>query len=74
MHLQNQNGVAKGMLVSEGDKADGGDEPITYILAFPARVGPRPCPVKGYSGWVLTRTAIMVHFWHHNVRDTMVIL
>ena len=41
-HRQTQNGVAKEGLESEGNKADGGDNPRTYILAFPAKVEPRP--------------------------------
>ena len=61
-HLQTQNGVAKGGLVSEVDKVDGGDGPRTYRLGFPARSGPRPCPVEGWSGRVLTRTEIRVKF------------
>ena len=45
MHRQIHKGVAKGGLGSEGCEADGGDRgnnPRTYILAFPARAGPRP--------------------------------
>ena len=44
-YLQNQHIVAKGGLGSEGGKADGGnrgDDPRTYISAFPARAGPSP--------------------------------
>ena len=41
-HLQTQHGMTKGGLGSEGDKADGGNEPRTYRLAFPEKVGPRP--------------------------------
>ena len=44
-HLQTQNGVDKGGLVSEGGGADGGNDPRTYCMAFPVREGPRPCPV-----------------------------
>ena len=39
MHRKNQHGVEKGGLGSEGDKADGGDEPRTYSMAFPVRAG-----------------------------------
>ena len=38
------------------------------------KAGRRPCPVKGCSGWVLTRTEMRVNFWHWHVRVTMVIL
>ena len=43
-HHQTQHGVEKGGLGPEGDKADRGDEPITYRIAFPANAGPRPYP------------------------------
>ena len=42
-HRQTQHGVAKGGLASEGDKANGGNYPRTYKLAFPAKAGPRHC-------------------------------
>ena len=76
-HRQTQHSVAKGGLVSEVGEVDGDDgdkNPRTYRLVFPARAGPRPCPVEGCSGWALTRTATRVHFWHRHVRDNMVIL
>ena len=73
-HRQTQHGVAKGGLGSEGDKADGGNDPITYRLTFPAMAGPRSYPVEGCSGRASTRTAMKVHFWNRHVRDTMVIL
>ena len=74
MHRQTQHGITKWRLGSEGDEVYGGDEPITYRLAFPAKAGPRPCPVEGCSGQALTRTAMRVHFWNRHVRDTVVIL
>ena len=74
-HRQTHNGVAKGRMRSEVDKVDrGGDEPRTYRVAFPNRVGPRPCPVEGCSGRASTRTVMRVQFWHRHVRDTVVIL
>ena len=73
-HRQTQHSVAKGGLGSELDKSDGADDPRTYILEFPGKTGPRPCPVEGCSGRTLTRTAMRVNFWHWHVRDTMVIL
>ena len=75
MHHQIQHSVAKWRLGSEVDEADGGsNEPRTYRMVFPIRVGPRPCPVEGCNGQALTRTAMRVHFCHRYVRDTMVIL
>ena len=47
---------------SERDKADAGNEPMTYTMAFTARAGPRLCPVEGYIGQVLTRMKMRVHF------------
>ena len=73
-HCQNQNSVAKGRLGQEGDKAAGGDKPRTYRMAFPAKAGPRPCPVEGCSGWVSTQTAMWVHVWNSHVRETVLIL
>ena len=73
-HRQIQHGVAKGGLGSEGDKADEGNNPRTYRLAFPARAGPRPCLVEGCSDWASTRTAMRVHFWNRHVMDNVVIL
>ena len=49
-HCQTQHGVAKGRLDSEGDEADGGNDPRTYRLVFPAREVPRTYPVEGCSG------------------------
>ena len=52
MHRQTQNGVDKGGLVSEGgrvgraDGCNGGNNPRTYRMAFPAWLGPRPFPVE----------------------------
>ena len=59
----------------EGEEADGGgDDPRTYKMSFPTRVGPKTCPVEGCSGRASTRTEIRVQFWHQNVRDSVVIL
>ena len=63
-HRQTHHGVAKGWLVPESDEADGGDKPQTYRMAFPAKAGPRPCPVEGCSGRASTQTAMRVHFWN----------
>ena len=73
-HRQKQNGVAKGALGSDGNKADESDKPRTYRLAFHAKAGPKTCPVEGCSDQASTQTAMRVNFWNQNVRDTMVIL
>ena len=43
-------------------------------MTFLAKGGPQNCPVEGFPGQVVTRTAIRVHFLHQHVLDTMVIL
>ena len=73
-HRQTQHGATKGGLVSEGDEADRGDNIRTYRLAFTAKTGPRTCPVEDCSGQASMRTEMRAHFWHRNVRDTVVIL
>ena len=49
-------------------------DPWTYCMAFPAKGGPRICPVEVCPGRAATKTAMWVHFLHQNVLDTMVIL
>ena len=56
------------------DGGDGGNEPRTYRIAFPAQAGPRPCPVEGCSGRTSTWKVTRVNFWHCHVRETVVIL
>ena len=73
-HRQTHNGVEKGGLGTEGDEAYGGNNPITYRIYFPAKAGPKPCPVEGCSGRESIWMEMRVHFWHRNVRDTVVIL
>ena len=73
-HRQTQHGVAKGGSGKVGKNEVGGDDPRNYRMAFPAKTGPRPCPVEGCSGQAATHTAIRVHFWHQHVQDTVVIL
>ena len=51
-----------------------GEEPRTYCMAFPAKGGPRSCPVEGCPGQAATRAAMRVHFLHRHVQDTLVIL
>ena len=49
-HHQTQNSLEKGVLGSEGDKADKGNNLRTYRLVFPAKTGPRPFSFEGCSG------------------------
>ena len=51
-----------------------GDGPRTFRMAFPAKGGPRICPVERCPGQAATRTAMWVHFLHRHVLDTVVIL
>ena len=73
-HRQTQHSVEKGGLGPADDKASRGNNPRTSRMEFPAKAGPRPCAAEGCSRWLLTRTAMRVHFWHWHVRDTMVIM
>ena len=66
--------MAKEGTGKEGNGEGGGEDPRTYRMEFPTKAGPRSCPVEGCSGQAATRMAMQVHFWHHNVRDTVVIL
>ena len=59
---------------SERNESDGGDETRIYRMVFPVKEGPRTFLVEECSGRASTRTTMRVHFWHRNVRDTMVIL
>ena len=54
--------------------ASTGDGPQTYQMAFPAKGVPRSCPVEGFSGQAVTRTAMQVNFLHRHVLDTVVIM
>ena len=51
-----------------------GEEPRTYPMAFPAKGGPRGCPVERCLGRAAARTAMRIHFLHQHVRDAVVIL
>ena len=51
-----------------------GTGPQTFRMTFPAKGGPRNCPVAGCPGRVATRTAMQVQFLHRHALDTMVIL
>ena len=43
-------------------------------MSFPAKGGWRRCPVEGCPGVLATRTAMLVHFVHRHIHDTVVIL
>ena len=51
-----------------------GEETRTYHMEFPAKGGPRSCPLEGFPGRAATRTAMRVHFLYRHVLDTVVIL
>ena len=51
-----------------------GEEPRTYRMAFPAKVGLQSCPVKGCPGRAATRMVMRVHFLYRNILETVVIL
>ena len=59
--------MAKGRLGQDGEKKAGGDNPRTYRMAFTVKVGYRPFSVEGL-------TAMRVHFWNWNGRETVVIM
>ena len=43
-------------------------------MYFPEKGGPHRCPVEGFPGKLVTRTAMQVHFVHRHVLVTVVIL
>ena len=51
-----------------------GRGPRTYKMSFPAKEGPRRCPVEVCLGFLTTSTAMRVHFVHQHVQDTVVML
>ena len=57
-----------------GSLAPGDDKPWTYRIAFPTAVGRWRCLVEVYPEQATTRTAMLVHFLHLHVWDTVVIL
>ena len=73
-HCQIHHGVAKWGSGQEVDKEVGGEDPRTLRMLFLAKSGPRPCPVKGFSGRSTTWTVMRVHFRHWHFRDTVLIL
>ena len=72
-HLMTQHGRAAGRWRKWSTPA-AGVGPQIYRMSFPAKGGPRKCPVEGCLGRVATRTAMRVHFVHLHVFDTVVIL
>ena len=73
-HFQKQHGIVKVVLLQEGYRVGGGDDPRTYRVVFLENLGPRNCPVEGCSGQATTRTSMRVHFCHQHVQDIVVIL
>ena len=61
-HCQTQHHVAKGGPGQEGNGDGGVNDPRTNRMAFLAKAGPKPCPVGGCSGRVVTQTAMWMHF------------
>ena len=51
-----------------------GEEPQTYHMAFPAKGGPRSCPVEKCPGRAEMRTAMWVHFLYRHILYIVVIL
>ena len=74
VHRQTQHDVVKGGLGQEVDEEGGDKNSRTFGMVFPAKAGPRPCPVEGCNGRSATQTAMLVHLWHRHVRDTVVIM
>ena len=73
-NCQTHHGVERGGPGQEGEGEGRGDKPRTYRIEFPEKVGPRHCPVEGYSGREVTWTAMRMNLWHQHVWDTVVIL
>ena len=72
-HLMTQHGRAAGRRRQWSTPAEG-RVPQEYRISFPAKGGPRTCPVEGCLGKLTTRTAMRVHFVHRHVIETVVIL
>ena len=72
-HMMTQHGHAAEAQWSWKTSATG-EEPRTYLMAFPAKVGPQSCPVEGCPVRAATRTVMWVHFLHQHVLDTVIIL
>ena len=51
-----------------------GDRPRTYRMDFPAKGGPRSCPVDGCLGRAATRTEMRVHLLQQHVLETVAIM
>ena len=50
------------------------EEPNKYLVYLLRGSGNLACPVEGFKGWEEIRTVIWVHFVHHHVQYTEVIL
>ena len=49
IHYQTQHIVTRGGAGQKDNEGDRGDEPRTFKMTFPKKVGPIPCPVKECS-------------------------
>ena len=43
-------------------------------MSFPAKGGPRQCPLEGCPGTLATRMSMRMHFVHRHIHDTVVML
>ena len=72
-HLMTRHGRAAGQRRQWTTPAKG-RVPQEYWISFPAKVGPRTCPVEGCPGKMAMTTAMRVHFVHWYVLKTMVMM
>ena len=73
-HRQTYKGMEIGGADQKDDEGGGGNTPRAFQVRLLTKAGLRPYPVEGCSGQAATWTAMQVHLWHRNVRDTVVIL
>ena len=71
-HLMTRHGKAAGRRRQWTPQTEAGSQ--VYRMSFPAKGGPRRCPVEGYPGKLATKTEMWVHFVQRHVLDTMVML
>ena len=73
-HRQTKNCLEKGGLWQDVDKEGRGNKPRSFRMAFPAKEGLRPCPVKGCSDRSAACMDMRANFWYQHDRDTVLIL
>ena len=71
-HLMTQHGKAAAWRQLWTPQTDEG--PRIYKMYFPAKGGPRWCPLEECPGALATRTAMRVHFMHRHVHNIGVML